>query len=221
MTSLVHNKVKSGNQTVLGTIRESPTCTSAFAHPLYTKMTRQRGPLMRRVRSRKKIVPFKQTRHTATWTNWRVQGANAYQTTSATQAAVFFKAAVASSSSQIPQVFLEHFQRGKPSFSGEQTGINLVQLNTDVLTTLEPGKCIKARLQSTINLQSKDTSRSGDDFSQIMAAPTFPEPMYIKLADLSTDYLLPNLDRIPQNSFCLFENNEPFVEAYCWDSTMK
>ncbi|NKB82630.1 MAG: hypothetical protein GKS05_12245 [Nitrospirales bacterium] len=214
MTSLVHNKVKSGGQTISGTIRESPACTSAFAHPLYTKMTCQRGPLMRRVRSRKKIIPFTQKQSTETWTNWRVLGANAYQATTVTQAAVFFKAAIASSSPQAPQVFQDHFQRGKPSSSVGEAGINLLKLNTDVLTTLEPGKRIKARLRATINRQLDSKTRASDETSQIMAAPTFPEPMYVKLADLSTDYLLPNLDRIPQNSFCLFENNESFIEAY-------
>ena len=47
-----------------------------------------------------------------------------------------------------------------------------------------------------------------------MAAPTFPQPMYAPLRDLSTDYILPGADQVPPNSVALLQANHAFIEAY-------
>jgi hypothetical protein len=47
-----------------------------------------------------------------------------------------------------------------------------------------------------------------------MAAPTFPQPMYEPLRDLSQDWLLPGVGAIPPNTLSLVVTNQRFVEAY-------
>lgn len=47
-----------------------------------------------------------------------------------------------------------------------------------------------------------------------MAAPQFPQPMYVPLRDLSELYLLPGVDQIPPNSVGLLQTNHRFIEAY-------
>jgi hypothetical protein len=47
-----------------------------------------------------------------------------------------------------------------------------------------------------------------------MAAPEFPQPMYRPLADLSQDYLLPGLDKVPPETLGLLVENHAFIEAY-------
>ena len=217
MASQVHNKVKSGGQTVFGTIRGSAAVSSAFAHPLYTKMTRQGGPLMRRVRSRRKLILSPKINN---WTSWSLRAAPVFQPIASSQLTPFFRLAPSAAATQIPQVFQDHFQRGTASPTGQaatDAGINLLQINTDLLTKIEPDKSLTARLQATVSIPTASPSvgaRDGAAMNQIMAAPSFPEPMYTVLADLSDEYLVPNLDLIPANSFCLFENNEPFIESY-------
>lgn len=45
-------------------------------------------------------------------------------------------------------------------------------------------------------------------------APVFKEPMYKELADRSSDFILPGLDRIPVNRVAILEPNQAFVEGY-------
>lgn len=45
-------------------------------------------------------------------------------------------------------------------------------------------------------------------------APVFPEPLYKELADRSSDFILPGLDRIPVNRVAILEPNQAFIEGY-------
>ena len=47
-----------------------------------------------------------------------------------------------------------------------------------------------------------------------MAAPSFKLPMYKSLLELGVDYLVPNLNLIPQNSITLLKSNQKFIEAF-------
>jgi hypothetical protein len=48
----------------------------------------------------------------------------------------------------------------------------------------------------------------------VMAHPVFTQPMYQPLRDLSTEFLVPNLELIPNNTISLMETNQRFIEAY-------
>lgn len=48
----------------------------------------------------------------------------------------------------------------------------------------------------------------------VMAHPVFTQPMYGPLRDISSEFLVPNLDLIPNNTVSLLETNQPFIEAY-------
>lgn len=52
------------------------------------------------------------------------------------------------------------------------------------------------------------------EIEPVMAAPTFPQPMYAPLRDLSQDLLLPGLERVLPNSVIGLETNRRFVDAY-------
>ncbi|MEJ2155539.1 MAG: hypothetical protein P8X96_09405 [Desulfobacteraceae bacterium] len=217
VTAGVHNKIKSGDRTVFGTIDKNQAVSNAFVHPVYTKLTRLRGPLMHRLQSRPK--PMKPATTPRNWSNWSLLGARIYPTTTK-PAFPQIKMMMAAAPAKVPQVFLDHFQRGKAAPSSEkvrQHGININQINTDLLARLEPKKRISARVRAVFGPAVADKSHPGtdaSDFKPIMAAPVFGEPMYRELVNLSNDYLIPNLDLIPENSFCLFENNEAFIESY-------
>lgn len=47
-----------------------------------------------------------------------------------------------------------------------------------------------------------------------MAYPDFPDPMYEKLRDISSELLIPNLNLIPPNTISLLVTNPPFIESY-------
>jgi hypothetical protein len=47
-----------------------------------------------------------------------------------------------------------------------------------------------------------------------MDAPSFPQPMYEALRDLSQDYLLPGLEHVPPNTVQLLQTNAKFIESF-------
>jgi len=51
-------------------------------------------------------------------------------------------------------------------------------------------------------------------FDEIMNYPKFDLPMYKPLADLNTEYFLPNIQMIEPNSITLLETNQKFIESY-------
>src|SRR5207237_4215169 len=48
----------------------------------------------------------------------------------------------------------------------------------------------------------------------VMAYPEFPEAVYTYLLELSKNFILPNIDKLPVNSITLLENNQSFIEAF-------
>src|SRR5262249_22565939 len=52
------------------------------------------------------------------------------------------------------------------------------------------------------------------DVDTITVTPTFAQPMYEPLRDLSQDLLLPGLDAVPADTVLGLETNRRFVEAY-------
>ena len=48
----------------------------------------------------------------------------------------------------------------------------------------------------------------------VMAHPVFTQPMYRQLRDISSEFLVPNLELIPNNTISLMETNQRFIESY-------
>ncbi len=48
----------------------------------------------------------------------------------------------------------------------------------------------------------------------VMAHPVFTQPMYGPLRDISSEFLCPNLELIPNNTVSLLRTNQRFIEAY-------
>ncbi|MBT8183500.1 MAG: hypothetical protein KJN76_01565, partial [Eudoraea sp.] len=48
----------------------------------------------------------------------------------------------------------------------------------------------------------------------ILAHPEFPEPVYEYLGKISQNFILPNIDQLPNNSLTLLISNQKFIEAY-------
>jgi len=48
----------------------------------------------------------------------------------------------------------------------------------------------------------------------VMAHPIFTQPMYQPLRDISSEFLCPNLELIPNNTISLLKTNQRFIEAY-------
>jgi len=92
--------------------------------------------------------------------------------------------------------------------------LDTAQLGQAVLAGLDPAVTVPARTLSMIGVAPGLEWHPPDPIRTIMAAPSFPQPMYAPLASLSPQYILPGVDQVPANSVGLVEANHAFIEAY-------
>ena len=83
----------------------------------------------------------------------------------------------------------------------------------NLLGLLDPRTTVPARIGARLRVPEGVWDKP-DPLEPIMAAPEFPEPMYEPLRDMSQDWLLPGLDRVPPNTISVLETNARFVESY-------
>jgi hypothetical protein len=55
---------------------------------------------------------------------------------------------------------------------------------------------------------------AADPLEPVMAAPSFPQPMYVPLRDYSQDWLLPNVGEVPPDTLALLHGDHAFIEGY-------
>jgi hypothetical protein len=93
--------------------------------------------------------------------------------------------------------------------------VPLAQFQETLKVSLAPRTTFAASIKGRLKLPAAVATQPGDDaLEPVMAAPQFSQPMYKPLADLSQDWLLPGLDRIPQNTTTLLESNQSVIEGY-------
>jgi hypothetical protein len=91
--------------------------------------------------------------------------------------------------------------------------IHTQDMKTAVLLSLDPARTVSHAALSSLRIAST-SSLTGDELEPIMDAPSFPQPMYQALRDLSQDYLFPGLERVPPNTVQLLETNAKFIESF-------
>jgi hypothetical protein len=92
--------------------------------------------------------------------------------------------------------------------------LDLTQSGVD---KIHPSITVPARVLGRISINGSAIGPRAslpDPLQPIMAAPQFPQPMYAPLRDLSPEFLLPGLFRIPPNTVTLLDTNRQFIEAY-------
>jgi len=95
------------------------------------------------------------------------------------------------------------------------TSARLSQLQDKLSASLRPETTFAASLRGRLKLPPLVARQPGPDpLEPVMAAPQFAQAMYKPLADLSQEWLLPGLDRVPQNTTTLLETNQTVIEGY-------
>ena len=90
---------------------------------------------------------------------------------------------------------------------------DLDMLNGTLATGLHPKRTIEAPLAARLSGVVGGPKRI-DPIEPVMAAPDFPQPMYEPLKELSQEWLIPGLDKVPANTVALLSTNWPFVESF-------
>ncbi|MGH3296768.1 MAG: hypothetical protein ACRDP7_33745 [Trebonia sp.] len=91
--------------------------------------------------------------------------------------------------------------------------LDVATLSATMLSGLEPAATVRKKLNSIISVRCGPWF-AADPLEPIMAAPSFPQPMYLPLRDLNQNYLLPGAGRIPPDSLGAVVANHAFIEAY-------
>jgi hypothetical protein len=86
-------------------------------------------------------------------------------------------------------------------------------VKTLALASINPAKTVADAVAASIRVGSP-ALQTGDPLDPVMDAPTFPQPMYEALRDLSQDYLLPGLEYVPPNTVQLLQTNAKFIESF-------
>lgn len=85
--------------------------------------------------------------------------------------------------------------------------------NTSLLDSINPEKTIYARVRASEEFTGGPAPLD-DRLEPILDAPSFPQPMYEALRDLSQDFLFSGLEAVQPNTVALLETNPEFVEAF-------
>jgi hypothetical protein len=89
----------------------------------------------------------------------------------------------------------------------------------EVVAQLDPRKAIAKLAKAAVSTGPGALAPTANGVAPIgietvMTAPSFPQPMYEPLRELSQDLLLPGLDAVQPNSVLALETNRAFMEAY-------
>jgi hypothetical protein len=96
----------------------------------------------------------------------------------------------------------------------QASAIELATMATSIHARLDPVTTVPRRVLGRLQFAPRLQWTPPDPLEPIMAAPDFPQPMYAPLRDLSPDYVLPGVDKVPPDSLGLLLANQRFIECY-------
>lgn len=92
--------------------------------------------------------------------------------------------------------------------------LDISDLQTAVVSGLNPMYTLPKAVYQAIDLDKPYTLPPPDRIVPVMAYPSFKRPMYEAVKELGVEYLLPNINLIPNNTITLLETNQRFVESF-------
>lgn len=86
---------------------------------------------------------------------------------------------------------------------------------TTMMVAIDPARTFPLRATSMLRVSERIKADMVEEgVVEAMAYPIFDTPMYRPLADISSELLIPNVNKLPNNSVTLLETNQEFVESY-------
>lgn len=89
-------------------------------------------------------------------------------------------------------------------------------IKNEMITALEPSRTAIEKIRRKLRFRDGLTEHfdHGDPLDEVMAYPEFPQPMYETIKELSESYVLPGVEKVPQNTVGVLEPNRRFIESY-------
>jgi hypothetical protein len=87
-------------------------------------------------------------------------------------------------------------------------------IRSNISAQLQPDFSIRHRVGNTIKIWDGAKFKPVKELKPVMAYPEFQEPTYEYLEEISQNFILPNIDKLPRNSITLLETNNRFIESF-------
>ncbi|MGZ8159516.1 MAG: hypothetical protein ACXWT4_11980 [Methylobacter sp.] len=124
------------------------------------------------------------------------------------QTAINFKAA-------LKDMYTANVAARQAAFEAPKQVLDMPMLTSTLVANLHPYRTVPRLVLDRILLPERFRLKFIPElFDELMNYPEFDIPMYKPLADLSSEYFLPNINLIEQNSIILMETNQKFIESY-------
>lgn len=91
---------------------------------------------------------------------------------------------------------------------------NAATISSHIFLKIDPVITFANKLMANIRILKNGAYVPLPELKPVMAYPEFPEAVYTYLLELSKNFILPNIDKLPNNSITLLENNQSFIEAF-------
>ncbi|MEO8763664.1 MAG: hypothetical protein ABI416_05225 [Ginsengibacter sp.] len=91
---------------------------------------------------------------------------------------------------------------------------NVATVSNHLFLKLDPAITFANKLLLNLRILQNGAYVPLKQLKPVMAYPEFPEAVYTYLLELSKNFILPNIDKLPTNSITLLENNQSFIEAF-------
>ncbi len=91
---------------------------------------------------------------------------------------------------------------------------NLSQVKGNLNAQIKPELTLSRRVTHFIKVWDGEQFKPAKELKPVMAYPEFPEPTYEYLEKISQNFILPNVDKLPNNSVTLLETNQRFIESF-------
>jgi hypothetical protein len=101
-----------------------------------------------------------------------------------------------------------------PHASLAQAFSNVASVSSHIFSAIDPAVTLAKKLTANIRIFRDGAYVPLPELKPVMAYPEFTEAVYEYLLALSKNYILPNIDKLPNNSITLMENNQSFIEAF-------
>ena len=96
---------------------------------------------------------------------------------------------------------------------GTQFAGGMTPVRQGLSDRLDPRFTVGVRLGSRLKIWDGNAWKPNRNLKPVMAYPEFPDPAYVPIRQLSQDFILPNVAKLPQNSITIMQSNQKFIES--------
>lgn len=92
--------------------------------------------------------------------------------------------------------------------------LDITAIRVAALAGVDPTVTVPKRVRAGVEIPARVADQLAEDFGEVMVYPEIDVPMYEPLKEISSEFFLPHIQLLANNSITLLETNQKFIEAY-------